>query len=94
MPRVIYEEFRIRPSASERDLKEFQQSYIWRDIESYIKQLLDESYEFLKSSEDFEVLLKSQGCVRVAEDILDLPNKMIEWAKEDDEFGGQENDTD
>ncbi len=83
-------EFRIKPNASVNELKDFQEGHIWRDFVKYIETLNNESLIMLKNESDHDVLIRSQGCVLVAERILNLPNQMIEWAEEDHELGGDE----
>ena len=92
--KVELTDFRIRPNASVNELKQFQEGHIWRDIETYLKVLNNESLVMLKTETDKDVLLRTQGCILVAEKILDLPNQLIEWAEEDQqsEDEGDEDD--
>jgi len=73
----------IYANASPRELKDFQQGHIWRDIEAYLKDRLEGSLNQLKKVEDHNFIMRLQGAIEVAEDILDLPQRMIEWAEEE-----------
>ncbi len=91
--KVEITEFRIQPSSSINELKQFQEGSIWRDFETYIKTLNEESLKMLKTEKNTDVLFTTQGCVLVAEKILDLPNQLIEWALENQQLedeGGED----
>lgn len=83
MPQIIIEEYKFKPQASVNELKDFQQSHLWRDIEKYIKFKVEEEMEILKTTTEASRLIKCQGAIAVAEDFLTLIDQMIEWAQDD-----------
>ena len=74
---------RIRSQASIRELKTFRDGHLWRSIYDYLKDRYDGSLHKLKTTTDRDFVMRLQGAIEVAEDLLDLPDKMIEWAEED-----------
>lgn len=81
-------EFKI--SASVNELEAFENSHIWRDICAYIQYKLSGNMAILKTSAEHHTVLRCQGAIDVAEDILTLPEQMIEWVKEDQELNKEE----
>jgi hypothetical protein len=84
--KIIVEEYSFEPSASINELKEFKNSHIWRDFVKYIEFKLEGNVSILENSPEHKEILKSQGIVLVAKDILGLPDQMIEWINEDREL--------
>jgi len=80
------EGYHFEPSASINELKSFQESHIWRDFVKYIEFRSQGNMSVLKNSLDHRALLRSQGALMVAEDVLNFPDQMIEWALEEQEL--------
>lgn len=82
--------YEFKTNASVNELKTFQGSHIWRDICDYIEFKLSGNMEILKVSAEHPTVLRCQGAISVAEDILTLPEQMIEWVEEDQELNQKE----
>lgn len=83
--------YKFSPNASVHELKEFMSGHLWQDIVKYIQWKQEGSLDVLKTDPDHRIVLRMQGAIEVAEDILSLPERMIEWIEVDDIIEDTEN---
>jgi hypothetical protein len=69
--------------SSINDIRAFQSNIVWRDIVAYIEYRRAGNETILRKSLDHRALLRSQGAIDVAENIIQLPEELIETLEED-----------
>ena len=69
----------LDPVSSRAELVDFAKSYVWQDIHNYLSSQVEDAIKHLKTESDILEIKQIQGYIQCAEDLLTIPEQMIEW---------------